>query len=129
MALYVPQVGLTRMLDEIIGDTLTLRLFSNNHTPAAGDTSSDYTEVSGSGYSAQALTFANWTTTADNPAYTTYNDFVTFNFTGAPGNVYGYYITRASGEVVLAQVFPSAPFVPVNGSYIKIKPRITADNA
>lgn len=130
MALYVPKVGLIRMLNEIIADTLTLRLFSNNHTPAAGDTSASYTEVTGSGYSAQSLTSANWTTTSDNPSYTTYNSFVTFSFTGAPGDIYGYYITRASGEVVAAQLFPVAnrPFAPVNGSTIAIKPRLTLDN-
>ncbi len=130
MALYVPKVGLIRFLNEIVSDTLTLRLFSNNHTPAAGDTSANYTEVTGSGYAAVLLTFANWTTTSDNPAYTTYNSFVTFTFTGAPGDIYGYYITRASGEVVLAQLFPVAerPFAPINGSTVKIKPRITLDN-
>jgi hypothetical protein len=122
------------MLVDITGDTLTMRLFSNNHTPAATDTSSDYTEVSGGGYAAIALSALNWTITASaNPVYATYNAFITFNFTGAPSptTVYGYYITRASGEVVMAQQFPAddRPFSPTNGSYVKIKPRITIDNA
>ena len=135
MALLFPRVGLARVLADLAGDTLTLRLFSNDVTPAATDTSASYTEVTGGGYSAIALTGANWTAVSNvNPVYMTYNAFLTFNFTGTTGgggDIYGYYITRASGEVVAAQQFPvaSRPFTPVNGSYVKIKPRITCDNA
>jgi hypothetical protein len=132
MALYVPRVGLNRMLVDITGDTLTLRLFSNNITPAATDTSSTYTEVTGGGYSSSALSSGSWTIDSSaNPATATYNSFVTFTFTGAIGGsgiVYGYYITRASGEVVLSQLFPTS-VTPINGSYVKIKPRLTIDNA
>lgn len=123
------------MLAEIIADTLTLRLFSNNITPAAADVAGTYTEVTGGGYAALALGAAsNWTVTANNPASATYNTFKQFDFTGGiggSGNVYGYYITRASGEVVFAQRFPegSIPFTPINTSFVKVQPVITLDNA
>lgn len=135
MSIYIPQAGLNRMLAEIIADVLTLRLFSNNITPGATDVAATYTEVTGGGYAALALgAAANWTITSNNPASALYNTFKQFDFTGAiggSGNVYGYYITRASGEVVLAQRFPEAsiPFTPVNGSFVKVKPQITLDNA
>lgn len=133
MSITVPQVGLARMLDEIIADTLTIRLFSNNHTPAATDTSADYTEVAGGGYAAIPLVSASWTTVAGNPSSTTYATYQQFDFTGpttSPGTVFGYYITRASGEVVYAQLlYPTNPIVPINTVYVKVKPKITLDQA
>lgn len=120
------------MLQEITGDLLTLRLFSNDVTPADTDIRATYTEVTGGGYTAQSLASGSWTTNITaNPAIITYTDFVNFIFTGATTapNVYGYFITsNLSGEIVLAQRFTST-VIPIANSYIKIKPRLTLDNA
>lgn len=134
MTLLVPSVGEVQMLTLIVTPTLTLKLFSNNKTPAAGDVASDYTVVAGGGYANQSLTFAHWGITSGNPSIALYDDFVNFNFTGsttAPGTIYGYFIINAGGILLWAERFDPAdvPFTPVNGSLISVKPRLTLDNA
>jgi hypothetical protein len=131
MSLLVPDVGEVNFLEQILNRTLKLKLFGNNHTPGATDTVSSLTEVTGGGYAAIDLTFANWTITEGPPAVAIYNAFQDFNFTGAvdaPGTVYGYFITDSTGLVLLwEERFPaeSVPFVPVADSLLRIKPRIT----
>ena len=107
-------------------ENLVLRLFTSNTTPAETDTAGTYTEASGSGYAALTLTGASWTVSGTTQiAYAEQ----TFTFTGALGNVYGYYMTRASsGDLILAERFSGAPFaIANNGDQIKITPVITAD--
>ena len=53
------------MLNKTASANLKLHLYTNNHTPAAGDTLSSYTECTDSGYAAVTLTGSNWTI-ADN---------------------------------------------------------------
>lgn len=105
-----------------------LRLFTSNTTPAETDTEATYTEATGNGYAAITLTAANWTTTPGAPTNTAYAE-QTFTFTGALGNVYGYYFTQVtSGKLVWAERFTSAPFnIANNGDQIKVTPQITAD--
>lgn len=107
---------------------LTLRLFSNNHTPAHGDTVASYTEVTGGGYAAFALTAANWVITPGSPSSAAYAAHL-FTFTGAttaPGTVYGYYITDNNNKLVTAQLLNAPPFTPaVNGDIVGVTPTIT----
>lgn len=132
MALVVPNQGEQLLLDAFTGKTagqnLVLRLFTSNTTPAETDTEATYTEATGNGYAAITLTAANWTTTPGAPTNTAYAE-QTFTFTGALGNVYGYYFTQVtSGKLVWAERFTSAPFnIANNGDQIKITPQITAD--
>lgn len=132
MALVVTNQGEQLLLDAFTGKTagqnLVLRLFTSNTTPAETDTEATYTEAAGNGYAAITLTAANWTTTPGAPTNTAYAE-QTFTFTGALGNVYGYYFTQVtSGKLVLAERFTSAPFnIANNGDQIKITPQITAD--
>jgi hypothetical protein len=53
----------------------------------------------------------------------------TFTFTGALGNVYGYFLKRASGgEFVLAELFSDGPYnIQNNGDTITVTPQISAD--
>lgn len=122
-------VALKAMLGHTVAATpLTLRLFSNNHAPAHGDTNASYTEVSGGGYAAFALTGANWTITAGSPSTAAYAAH-SFTFTGtttAPGTVYGYYITDANSKVIVAQMLTAPPFTPaVNGDSVVVTSQIT----
>lgn len=132
MALVVPNQGEQLLLDAFTGKTagqnLVLRLFTSNTTPAETDTEATYTEAAGNGYAAITLTAANWTTTPGAPTNTAYAE-QTFTFTGALGNVYGYYFTQVtSAKLVWAERFTSAPFnIANNGDQIKITPQITAD--
>jgi hypothetical protein len=53
----------------------------------------------------------------------------TFTFTGALGNVYGYFLKRATGgELVLAELFSDGPYnIQNNGDTITVTPQISAD--
>lgn len=105
---------------------LVLRLFTNDFTPDRDSVAADFTEASGSGYSAKTLTGGSWTVTAGQPCNATYA-VQTFTFSGALGDVYGYYMTRASGgEVVFARRFGVAPVTIASGADdISIAPVIT----
>ena len=107
-------------------ENLILRLYSNNITPGETDTAATYTEATGNGYAAITLTGATWTVSGTTQiAYPEQ----TFTFTGALGNVYGYYMTRAtSADLIYAERFTGAPFsINNNGDQIKVTPVITAD--
>lgn len=132
MTLVVPNQGEALLLNAATGKTAatqwTLRLFSNNKTPANTDTEADYTEVSGGGYAAIALTASNWSTTPGSPTSSSYPQ-QTFTFTGTIGGsgiAYGYYITNAAGALVFAERFSSS-FTPTNnGDTVKVTPVLTA---
>lgn len=134
MTLFIPEASKVTIFSLILGSSLTLKLYSNNKTPAAADTAASYTEVSGGGYSAKTLTTGNWTKTAGSPAVAQYNAAQDFNFTGttaSPSVIYGYFIIDGSSNLIYAERFPSAsvPFTPINGSLVRVTPRITLDNA
>lgn len=132
MALVVPnqgeQIALEALVGKTAGQNLVLRLYTNDVTPGETNTETTYTEASGNGYAAKTLTAANWTFTAGAPSNVAYAE-QTFTFTGALGNVYGYYFTQVtSGLLVWAERFTGAPFaIANNGDQIKITPQITLE--
>lgn len=108
-------------------DTI-LKLYTNNHNPGYTDTASTFSEASGNGYAAIALAGASWgAPSGDDPATIAYPQ-QTFTFTGALGNVYGYFIVRKNtGTLVLAELFSNGPYnIQNNGDTIKITPTVTA---
>jgi len=131
MTLVVPNQGEQLLLDAATGKAAatqwTLRLFVNNHTPVNADTEANYTEASGGGYAAIALTAANWVTTPGSPTSSAYPQ-QTFTFTGGlttNATVYGYYVTRADGKLVYAELL-AQPFTPANnGDTVQITPQLT----
>lgn len=131
MTLFVPDVGEVAMLNLILNQVLKLKLFSNNHTPALGDTVASLTEVTGGGYADIDLAFADWSVVGGEPSVALFADFQDFNFTGATGGagtVYGYYITTSDELTLMWEERFSAldvPFTPINGSLIRVKPRLT----
>lgn len=131
MSLFVPDVGEVAMLTLILNQVLKLKLFSNNHTPVLGDTVSSLTEVTGGGYAAISLPIVGWSIVGGEPSVAAYVDFQDFNFTGAtggPGTIYGYYITTDDDLTLMwEERFPAldVPLVPINGSLIRVKPRLT----
>ena len=130
MALVIPNQGESTGLSIFLGKTpiesLRLRLFTNNITPGESDTAVTYTEASGSGYASVLLTAANWVISAGDPTSGTY-PAITFEFTGALGNVFGYYVTgETSGVVRWAERFDPLPFdVQAAGDQIIVTPSIT----
>ena len=132
MPLVVPNNGegdlLAYYVNKTAPENLVLRLFTNNVTPGETDTAATYTEATGNGYAAVTLTGASWTVTEGAPSSAAYAQ-QTFTFTGALGNVYGYYLTRAtSGRIAHAERFSDGPYaIANNGDQIKVTPTITAD--
>jgi hypothetical protein len=133
MALFVANqaeaIFLNNALRKQTGEDIDIRLYSNNLTPGAANTESDYTEVSGGGYTANNLTAVNWGITGTNPTTATYGNTVSFLFTGAPttngGYVYGYYATARTGanagKLLFADRFTNAPIIIANnGDEIRI---------
>lgn len=129
MALLVPNVGEERALKAILNHTapqdLTLKLYTSNTTPAESDTAGTYTEAAGFGYVAKTLTGASWTVTAGDPTVATYAQ-QTWVFSGALGNVYGYFVVQSSSGILMwAERFTDGPYnVQNNGDEIRITPRI-----
>lgn len=127
----VPQIGTKRILDFLIANTLTLKLFSNDITPSDTDVAASYTEVSGGGYASKSLTSANWTVTQGDPSDATYNSVQTWTFSaaiGGSGIVYGYFIVDASGNLIWSERFSSS-ITPTVGSLVNVTPNIQADFA
>jgi hypothetical protein len=129
MALLFPDTGENLALEMIVNKTaaqdLVLKLYTSNTTPGESDTAGTYTEATGNGYSSITLTGASWgAAAAGSIAYAQQ----TFTFTGALGNVYGYFVTQASsGTLVYAERFTDGPYnIANNGDQIKITPTITA---
>lgn len=111
----------------------TLRLYGNNKTPAAGDTTASYTEIAGGGYVAKPITYATWSIVARSgvtPPTASY-PVQLWSFTGAisaPGTIYGYYVTRnVDSKLMLAERFSGAlvPFSPEAGSEVRVLPKYT----
>ncbi len=132
MALVVPNGSevtfLENILNKVAPQNLVLRLYTNNLTPDETNVAADFTEAAGNGYASVALTAASWTITPGAPTGAAYPE-VTFTFTGALGNVYGYYITEvASGKLKWSERFPSAPAVVAsNGDVIKVTLGLTLE--
>lgn len=129
MALVFPDTGENIVLEALVNKTapqnLVLRLYTSNTTPAESDTAGTYTEASGNGYSAITLTGSSWNAASGGSISYAQQ---TFTFSGALGNVYGYYLTQASsGTLVYAERFTDGPYnIANNGDQIKITPTITA---
>ncbi len=127
MTLVLPNVGETFLLNLMTNNAstqnLTLRLYSNNYTPVEASTYASFTEATFTGYSAEALTAGSWTITAADPSTAAYPQVTFTSSAGSQNqNIYGYYVTRATGpEVVFAELFTDGPYnIANNGDAIKI---------
>jgi len=124
MALQITTEGKHIVLKYLVGNVATtegllLKLFTNNFTPTASSSSIDFTEVGSiGGYTAKTLTTSAWTflngIAACPPQLWT--------FTGSIGNIYGYYLVRATtGDIVAAERFTSGPFnITANGDTLTV---------
>jgi len=138
MALVVPNDSEVIMLQYITNndapENISILLYRNNVTPNESSTVATFTEVlNESGYTTggQSLTPASWSIVSGNPSQAEHTEIV-WTFTGpltAPGDVYGYYVTRdTGGELLWAERFTNGPFnITTNGDEIKITPRLTLE--
>jgi hypothetical protein len=109
---------------------LTLRLYSNDFSPAHNTPNAGFTECNFSGYAAQATN--NWGPPVNNGLneHTDTTDMVhTFNHNGGPqaNTIYGVYLTDAAGNWILAQrtnVVPP-PVMSSAANQYQFQPRLT----
>jgi hypothetical protein len=107
-----------------------IKLFKNNHTPAAGDTPSDYTEAVLTGDSGHHLT-EGYTGPADDGAGRRQVTWPMIVFTatgsGTANDVYGYYVHDVGANKVLwAERLASPPFtVNAAGLSVAVTPKYT----
>lgn len=113
-----PDEGKIELLKRLLysdasAEDMTMKLFSNNHTPDPGDTSASYTEATFTGYSAKTLTSSQsggtWAvpTIVDNKAKSTYGTTPSWTPSSSE-TLHGWYILGASsGKVYVAQLFDS----------------------
>jgi hypothetical protein len=138
MALFVPTASEGTMLQLILHDTgatptdPVIKLYTNNHTPAAADTAATYTEVVAgtfTWYAAKTLAGTSWTTsTASRPATSSFAQQTwTCNAVGGSSTIYGYFIVQTtSGLLLFAELFTDGPYTMVNsGDAIKITPSLS----
>lgn len=125
----IPNVSEVEAINKIINQTLTLKLYSNNVTPAEADIVSSYTEVTGGGYVSKTLVFAAWIVVAGSPTRGTYSiqSFVFTGVTGGPGTVYGYYVVDGNGILLGSEAFPGGPYSPIANSIIRVTPKISVE--
>lgn len=132
MALFIPQASEVTLLQHIVNKLAptdpVLRLFTNNVTPGEADTAATYTEASGFGYAAVTCAGSSWTTTAATPSTASFAQ-QTFTFTGALGNVYGYFFTKTtSGLLLWVERFVDGPYgIANNGDAVKLSANFTLD--
>ena len=111
---------------------LTLRLFVNNVTPTDTHTTASYTEATGGGYAAIALTVGSWTVSIVGGIAQAAYALQSFVFTGAlttNPTVYGYYVTDGDGILQFSELLLAgdgttpAPFTPAsNTDHVDITP-------
>lgn len=119
MAIQLTSTGINTMLSAFLGsEDQTLKLYSNDVDPETSTTASQFTEVSGEGYAVKTLGSSDWSVAAG-VATTTPQ---TWQFTGAAGAVYGYYLVGAtSGNLLAAEKFENGPYtVSVSGDKITV---------
>jgi|688.fasta_scaffold177876_2 hypothetical protein len=135
MPLVVPNIGETRLLRFLIGNAsptnLQLHLFTaptSSSFPTEDTVIGDFTTATASGYAPATLSTASWSVGTDaGVSSALYNFGITFTFGTASGtqNVYGYYVSDNTGNLLWAERFPGAPFaLPQTGGEIAIRPQV-----
>lgn len=130
MSLIFPTVGDNVALELIVnrsaGQDLVLKLYTNDITPAKDDTAAQYLEAAGFGYAPVVLAGSAWGAAAGGSIAAGQQ---VFTFTGALGNVYGYFMVQLlSGILVYAERFSNGPYpIMTNGDKIEITPTIQAN--
>lgn len=130
MTLIVPNVAEVLAVNQFLDTDLTMKLYSNDVTPAEANTLATYNEVAGGGYVAKTLYNGTWVITPGNPTIAVYpvQDFLFTGPTDTPSTCYGYFVVDSDGILRWAERFPEGalPFMPILGSLVRIRPRFVA---
>lgn len=112
------------------GQDTRVKLYTNNHAPAEGDTEANFTEMGATqSYAYVDLVAGTWVVNGSAPALAAYPQ-ITWTFTaGGPTSIYGYFvIQQTSGKALWAELFAGGPFVVQNaGDQVKVTLQITLD--
>jgi len=133
MAVIIPNapeiLWLKHVLNHTAPEDQVLKLFVNNVTPDENSTATTFTEATGGGYAAKALTGTSWSfaTNASKEAEGTYAAQV-WTFTGAltgGATIYGWYLVQATSGLLLACERKSSSFTPAdNGDNFTVNPTL-----
>ena len=111
-----------------VDESYILKLYQNNHTPAAADAAGSFTEATFTNYAAVTLTRAGWNAavTVSGKAQCSYGSSPQAWTCGATGNtIYGYYVTGATSGMVLFSELYSASRILANGDVMQLTPTFT----
>lgn len=86
-----------------------LHLYTNDHIPAEGDREEDYQEARGSQYSPKVLSADKWDFATSGPIIE--HPEQEWLLREDSDNIYGYYITRSDGFLLMAERFPDGPYL------------------
>ncbi len=134
MAIVIPDAAEVEWLKRALyanagSENLSLRLFSNNVTPAESDVAGTYTEATFTGYAAKTLTSsqsgATWAvpTTSSGTTSSQYGTNQTYSPTTSQ-TIYGYYLLfSTSGTIAGAEAFGAGKPL-ANGDSLLIVPKL-----
>lgn len=135
MALTITNAGELLLLEWALRSTstpedLVLKLYSNNYTPVATSTASNFTEANFTGYSAKSITRASWGTPTTNANGEAEVSATAQDWSAeSDQTIYGYFLVGAvSGTVVWAQRF-SVPRSVTSGTVLRVPVRFTLRSA
>lgn len=114
MALKIPFASTLEILDAIVAaklDGAKLRQYVNNHTPANGDVTANYTQAAYPGYA--EITLTGWPAAALDGSNRASVALALRTWTAGavvtPEDVFGIYVVSAAGNLLYAEKDPSGP--------------------
>lgn len=129
MALSLSREGELLVLESIIKDNLTLRLFLNGTHPSKTMIFKDFIEVKGGGYKPQEMLRSDWDFKDINGRLAVVHPTVFFVFMSAvKDEIYGSYGTKTvdgKEKVIWAERFQDGPYIVLNrGDDVTVDPTI-----
>jgi len=137
VTLRIPNAAEEAMLDLILAEGYTLRLFTNDVESGLTEaqkealTAGSFTEATFAGYAGIALTGGSWVTTqGDDESTGTYaQQTFTRSSTGTPQVIRGYYVTRTTGGALRWYEYFAGPITVTNiNDAIRVTPTFTLDD-
>jgi hypothetical protein len=111
MTAIVPEASQADMLEDILRDPCTIRLYIND--PGVSPTAADFQEAEGGGYAAKPMRAKGWDMSRA-PMLASYPK-QEWRFSGPAGVVRGYYVTRNSdGKLRWFDPLPGGPMNILN---------------
>jgi len=115
MACVTTYLGEQEIFKRLLGiktyTALKLKLYSDDRTPSKSDEVSQYTEISGGGYTEITIDPNDWTIASSSAATTAILAAQIFSFTGTITRITGYYITNTAEDVLIfAERFSDGPY-------------------